>query len=90
MWRAHLSFHPTDRPAILALARCVGRSGDDDGARAVLALATQNHPGWADAHVELGIALYRLSQVEAARSEWRKALQLDAQNEDAAKLLKGF
>ena len=90
MWRAHLSFHPQDRPAILALARCVGRSGDDDGARAVLALATRDHPNWADVRVELGIALYRLSQVAAARSQWEQAIKLDPKNKDAARLLSGF
>ena len=90
MWRAHLSFHPKDRTAILSLARCVGRSGDDDGARAILAIAIQELPDWADAYVELGIALYRLSQVRNARAAWQKALELDSKHEDALRLLKGY
>ena len=90
MWRAHLSFHPSDQPATLSLARCIGRGGDDDGARAVLALALLKSPKWVDGLVEYGIALYRLNKVTKARHQWRMALETDPKNEDAAKLLKSY
>ena len=90
MWRAHLSFHPNDRDATLSLARCVGKSGDDDGARAVLMIAINKDDKWVDARVELGIALYRLSMVTEARAQWRKALELNPAHKDAQRLLDNF
>ena len=90
MWRAHLAFFPNDKKGIIALARCVGRLGDDDNARAILQINTQRFPEWVDAKIELGIALYRLSQIQAARSQWRAALSIDPTNADARRLLRQY
>lgn len=90
MWRAHLAFFPDDQPAIIALARCIGRQGDDDTARAILQINVQRFPNWLDAQIELGIALYRLKQPVKARDIWRAVLKDDPNNEDAQHLLRQY
>jgi tetratricopeptide (TPR) repeat protein len=90
MWRAHLAFFPDDQEGIIALARCIGRLGDDDSARAILQISTHRFPEWVDAKIELGIALYRLNQIETARQKWRAALSIDPDNVDAQRLLRQY
>ena len=90
MWRAHLAFHPEDQEGIIALARCIGRLGDDDNARAILEINTRRFPEWVDAKIELGIALYRLNKIKAARDQWHKALNVDPENVDAQRLLRQY
>ncbi len=86
--RAWLLHHEGDRDATLALARLVGRNGDDAAARAVLAAWVDAHADDADAWLNLGIAHARLGDVAAARRAWETVLQLRPDDADGKKLLR--
>lgn len=82
---------PIRDPVLLALARAVGRAGDDAAARALLAGYVQRNPEDARAHLNLGIAAARMGDYTAARFAWERARGLvaegDALRADADRLL---
>jgi tetratricopeptide (TPR) repeat protein len=86
--RAWLLRHADDRDATLALARLVGRHGDDAAARAVLLAWVGAHADDADAWLNLGVAHARLGDFAAARQAWESVLRLRPDDADAKKLLK--
>jgi len=85
--RAHLAHHPGDEDAVLLLAKAVGRSGDDEAARALLQRYVAVHPLHMRARVNLGVAHARLGEYAAARSSWEAVLARDPDNADAKDLL---
>lgn len=85
--RAYRAHHPDDRDVLLALARLVGRSGDDAGARALLQRWVDAHPDDVRARINLGIAHARLGDYDAARRAWQAVLDRDPENTDARDLL---
>ena len=89
-WRAHLSFFPNDKGAHLGLARNVGRTGDDDAARAILTQAVRQFPDWIDGRIELGIALYRLGQEKEARALWVSILEQNPTHPEVKQLIEDF
>jgi tetratricopeptide (TPR) repeat protein len=82
---------PVRDPVLLALARAVGRAGDDAAARALLAGYVQRNPDDARAHLNLGIAAARMGDYTAARAAWEQARERssagDALRGDAERLL---
>jgi hypothetical protein len=86
--RAFLDHHQDDREALLALARIVGRSGDDAAARALLAGWVGRHADDADAWLNLGIAAARLGDYAGARQAWETVLRLAPDRADARDLLR--
>ncbi len=85
--RAHLAHHPDDEPAVLRLAKAVGRDGDDEAARALLRRYVTAHPDHLRARLNLGVAHARLGEYDAARTAWQAVLGQDPDNVDARDLL---
>lgn len=85
--RAHLAHHPADEQAVLALARAVGRQGDDAAARSLLARYVEQNPEHVEARLNLGVALARLGDYPGARRAWEKVLEIDPQHAGAQKML---
>lgn len=88
--RAWLVAHPDDPEVVLALARAVGRGGDDGAARGLLADFAQRHPGHVSVWINLGVAEARLGRLAEARAAWEAALRLEPGNPDARALLDGL
>ena len=85
--RVWMAGHDDDSEAVLALARAVGRGGDDGAARGVLVDHVSRHPESAEVWMNLGIAEARLGQIEAARKAWQTVLRLRPGQPDAKALL---
>jgi len=85
--RAWLAHHPGDEDVVLALARVIGRDGDDRAARALLEGFVSAHPKNVRARVNLGVASARLGDLDAARAQWEAVLRRDPGNADARELL---
>ena len=85
--RAHLAHHPGDETVVVALARAVGRDGDDGAARNLLAGYVAQNPDHLRARVNLGVALARLGDYAGARRQWRAVLARDPSHPAATKLL---
>jgi tetratricopeptide (TPR) repeat protein len=85
--RAHLALHPADEDAVLLLAKCVGRAGDDEAARALLRRYVAAHPDHLRARTNLGVAHARLHEYQAARAAWNEVLRRSPENADALELL---
>lgn len=85
--RAWLAHHPADEDAVLRLARIVGRAGDDEAARALLADAVGRNPAFIAARINLGIALARLGDFTGARAAWRAVLDREPEHSEARALL---
>jgi tetratricopeptide (TPR) repeat protein len=85
--RVWIADHPEDVEAVLALARTVGRSGDDGAARAMLAEYVASHPDAVAIWLNLGVAEARLGRLAAARAAWQRVLALQPDHADARALL---
>lgn len=86
--RAYMAHHPNDETVIVQLARQIGRSGDDQGARALLERYVAEHPAHVLARLNLGIAKARAGDLEGAREAWLGVLKYAPGHEDATRLLK--
>jgi tetratricopeptide (TPR) repeat protein len=87
-YRALLAHNPDHAGALLALARLVGRDGDDAAARALLARCVKAHPDSIEARLNLGVALARLGDLQGARATWSALLERDPKHEEAKTLLR--
>ena len=87
-YRALLAHDPDHAGALLALARLVGRDGDDAAARALPARCVTAHPDSIDARLNLGVALARLGDLQGARATWSALLERDPKHEEAKTLLR--
>jgi tetratricopeptide (TPR) repeat protein len=85
--RVWIADHPEDVEAVLALARTVGRSGDDGAARAMLAEYVASHPDAVAVWLNLGVAEARLGRPAQARAAWQQVLALQPDHADARALL---
>lgn len=85
--RAHLAHHPADEAAVLALARAVGREGDDAAARSLLARYVERNPEHVEARLNLGVSLARMGDYAAARRAWERVLELAPGHPGATKML---
>jgi tetratricopeptide (TPR) repeat protein len=85
--RVWIADHPEDVEAVLALARTVGRSGDDGAARAMLAEYVAAHPDAVAVWLNLGVAEARLGRPAQARAAWQRVLALQPDHTDARALL---
>ncbi len=88
--RAHLDADPRDAEVRRALARALGRSGDDTAALAVLRLHVLDAPDDVSAWLNLGIAAARLGRLDEARVAWLRVLALAPGHTDATALLKAL
>lgn len=86
-YRAWLAHHREDEQTVLSLAREVGRDGDDEAARALLAQAVADHPGFVEARLNLGVALARLGRYAEARAAWEDVLKRAPDHAEAQRLL---
>lgn len=86
-YRAWLAHHPEDEETLLSLAREVGRDGDDEAARALLARAVAEHPDFVEARLNLGVALARLGRYPEARATWQALLDQAPDHTEARRLL---
>lgn len=85
--RAHLAHHPADEAAVLALARAVGRDGDDAAARSLLERYVEANPAHVEARLNLGVARARLGDYAGARQAWEAVLRLDPDHPGAKAML---
>ncbi|MCK6569559.1 tetratricopeptide repeat protein [Myxococcota bacterium] len=85
--RGWLAAHDDDAEALLALARTVGRGGDDGAARGLLADFVARHPESVDVWLNLGVAEARLGRVDAARRAWQRVLELRPDHPEARALI---
>ncbi|MGK0359668.1 MAG: thioredoxin-like negative regulator of GroEL [Bradymonadia bacterium] len=85
--RAHMAHNPNDETVVLALARAVGRDGDDGAARSLLALYVAHNPEHLQARVNLGVAMARLGDYPGAKAQWTQVLARDPDHPAATKLL---
>ena len=86
-YRASLANGPKETALRLALARLVGRAGDDAAARALLERCVAEDPTSNKARLNLGIARARLGDLDGARAAWRAVLERDPNNMEAKALL---
>lgn len=85
--RAHMAHHPDDETVVLALARAVGRDGDDGAARNLLLQYVQDNPGHLKARINLGISMARLGDYPGAKAQWLEVLSRAPDHPAATKLL---
>ena len=85
--RAHMAHHPNDETVVLALARAVGRDGDDGAARNLLAQYVEQNPDHLKARVNLGISMARLGDYRGAKAQWTQVLNREPGHLAATKLL---
>ncbi len=70
-------------PAALSVAKQLLESGDYRGCHRLLADAAREHPGDADAHQALGLALFNLGKTEEALASLQRALEIVPQHAEA-------
>lgn len=86
--RAYSSIHQTDAEVIRALARQLGRGGDDAAALALLRRFLDYDPNDRLARLNLGIAALRVGLQAEAREAFEYLLNQDPNDKEAAELLR--
>lgn len=87
-YRAALANGRKETALRLALARLVGRAGDDAAARALLETCVTDDPGSVKAWLNLGVARARLGDLQGARRAWRTVIELAPDHREAKSLLR--
>lgn len=75
-----LNLEPENVPAALAMAKCLSRTGDKEGAAGLLRKTLDTHPRCVDAKVQLGVLYHTLKRLPEAHQQWQESLTMDPDN----------
>jgi tetratricopeptide (TPR) repeat protein len=83
MFRTFLEQRPGDRFALYALALELRKTGAEDESLALFDALLEQHPGSGAGHLQRGLLLLDLGEVDAARRGWEAALTILSDHDDA-------
>ncbi|NBV49897.1 tetratricopeptide repeat protein [bacterium] len=78
-----LNLEPDNLQYHLQMGKCLFRTGDKEGALALLRKAVEKHPKSPDLKIQLGICYHTQKRLAEAQREWMEAQALDPENKMA-------
>lgn len=85
-----LNLEPDNLDNAIFMAKCLGKTGNKDGAIAILKKTLEAHPKSAEARIQLGILFHSQHRLRDAHREWQDVLSLDPENKSAQMYLSMF
>ncbi len=85
-----LNLDPDSVSYSLHMAKCLGKTGDKEGAIRVLRRVIETNPKNVEARIQLGILYHSQQRLQDAQSEWQEALALAPDNKSAQMYLNMF
>ena len=85
-----LAIDPKEPQSANTMARIYLEDGNVDKAKRILSGVIENHPNYANARLNMGIALYKEQDFRAAKKEFNKVLELVDKKSDEGQLARGY
>ncbi len=84
------NLEPDNIVSAIQMARCLSKTGNKEGALALLKKAMESNLKHVEAKIQLGILYHSLRKLKEAYREWKEALLLDPENKSAQMYLSMF
>jgi len=81
---------PENIMSAIQMGRCLSKTGNKEGALALLKKALESNPKHVEAKIQLGIMYHSVRKLKEAYREWREALLLEPENKSAQMYLSMF
>ncbi|MBI3293795.1 MAG: tetratricopeptide repeat protein [Deltaproteobacteria bacterium] len=85
-----MNLEPDNLENSIYMARCLGKTGNKDGAIQILKKTLETHPKSTEARIQLGILYHSQHRLREAHREWQDALALDPENQSAQMYMSMF
>ncbi len=85
-----MNLEPDNLENAVYMAKCLGKTGNKDGAVAILKRTIETHPKSVAARIQLGILYHSQHRLRDAHREWQDALSLDPESKSAQMYISMF